>query len=428
MSDLNLALALVGGFTLVVSLATGLIHSRNALPSESMLGVLVGVLVGPHALGVLPMAGWGDPLALLEQLARFTVAIAVMSIALRLPQDYFVRRARSMAALLGPGMVLMWLASGLVVASLLDVEFWLAMLLGAVVTPTDPVLASSIVVGEIADENIPSRIRRLLSGEAGANDGLAYPFVLLPILLLGGRPGTALTDWVVGVLLWAVLGAVVLGVALGTVAGLVERWASRQEFLEETSVLTVTVALTFTALGLVKLLGSDGILAVFVAGLAYSRLADPGDRAEEQRVQEVLNRLFTLPIFVLFGIALPWRDWLALGWTGPAVVVGILLLRRLPMLFALQRVIEPLDRPTTTLFVGWFGPIGIAAIFYATLAVRETGSELVWTVASLVVLGSILAHGATATVAIRGFGRLEDDAEPETTDRPSAEPPSAGYR
>lgn len=412
MRDLNLALAVVGGLTLLVSLAAGLLHSRNGLPSESMIAVLVGVLVGPYGLDALSLAGLGDPFPLLEQIARFTVAIAVMSIALRIPQDYLRRRARSLVALLGPGMVLMWLLSGLVFAMLLDVEFRLAMLLGAVVTPTDPVLASSIVVGETARQNIPTEIRQLLSGEAGANDGLAYPFVFLPVLLADGGPAGALLDWTVRIVLWGVLGAVGLGVALGAVAGGIERWASRDEFVEETSVMTVTVALTFTVLGIVKLLGSDAILAVFVAGLAYGQLADPRDRAEEQQVQEVFNRLFTLPVFVLFGMALPWADWLALGWTAPAVVVGILLFRRLPMVIAIQRAVQPLDRPAATLFVGWFGPIGIAAIFYATLAVRETGADVVWTVTSLVVLGSILAHGATATVATHRFGQLSNENGP----------------
>ena len=94
---------------------------------------------------------------------------------------------------------------------------------------------------------------------------------------------------------------------------------------------------------------------MFVAGLAYNRLADPDDEATEQRIQEVLNRLFTYPIFVLFGTALPWGEWAALGWTGVAVVVGILLLRRLPMVVAVRPAVRPLDPPAATPFVGWYG-------------------------------------------------------------------------
>lgn len=81
------------------------------------------------------------------------------------------------------------------------------------------------------------------------------------------------------------------------------------------------------------------------------------------------------------------------------------------MILALRSVVRPLDRPVATLFVGWFGPIGVAALFYATLAVRETGIETVWVLASLVVAGSVLVHGATATVLTFRYGRLGDDAE-----------------
>jgi NhaP-type Na+/H+ or K+/H+ antiporter len=407
MSAFNVALALLGGLVLVVSLATGLLRSRSHLPSETMIALAFGVGIGPRGFDLFSLVEWAAPLVILEQVARLTVAFAVMSIALWLPERYFRRRARSMATLLGPGMVLMWLASTLVVALLVGVPFRVAMLVGAVVTPTDPVLASSIVTGGTAERNVPVRLRRFLSAEAGANDGLAYPFVFLPVLLLAHSPETALVEWVTVTLLWEVLGAVAMGLAVGAVVGWVERWSSQRERLEEPSVLTVTVALTFAVLGAVKLLGSDGLLAVFVAGLAYNRVADPEDEAEEQRIQEVFNRLFTYPIFVLFGTALPWSEWAALGWTGAAVVVGILLLRRLPMVVSVRPAVRPLDRPAATLFVGWFGPVGIAAVYYATVAARETGHDLVWPLASLVVVGSILAHGATAAPLTHWYGRLE---------------------
>jgi len=137
-------------------------------------------------------------------------------------------------------------------------------------------------------------------------------------------------QWITRTLLWEVLGAVVLGAAIGAVSGRAERLAHSRQFAEETSVFTVAVALTFAVLGFVTLLGSDGILAVFVAGAAYNWQADPSDEVEAQRIEEVFDRLFTLPVFVFFGMAIPWAEWAALGWAGVSLVVGILLLRRLP--------------------------------------------------------------------------------------------------
>ncbi|SFR97874.1 sodium/proton antiporter, CPA1 family [Halomicrobium zhouii] len=411
MSRLNVGLALIAGLVLVLSLGTGLLRSRGYLPSEQILAALFGVLVGPAGLGLLSLTGLGDPLVVLEQVARLTVAIAVTSIALRLPPDYYRENLRTLAVVLGPVMVFMWLASAAVAWLSLPGSVWLALLIGAVVTPTDPVLANAIVVGQTATENIPERLRYLLSSEAGINDGAAYPFVFLPIFVMQHRPDAAVLAWVTRTLLWEVLGAVVLGAAIGAVVGRVERWASSEQFVEDTSVFTVVVAMTFAVLGVVTLLGSDGILAVFVAGVAYNWQADPSDEADAQRVEEVFNRLFTLPIFVFFGMAIPWAAWAALGWAGVGLVVGVLLVRRLPAFWALRGAIDPLDRPAAALFVGWFGPIGVAAVFYATLAVRETGSELPWTAASLVVAGSLLAHGLSATPLTHWYGGVDGEHE-----------------
>lgn len=408
MDQLNLSLALIGGLILLLSLSAGVLRRDTYIVSEPMAAVGFGVLIGPLGLGLVDLSRWGDPLSIIEQVARLTIAIAVTSIALRLPQNYFRRRAKAMAAILGPGMIAMWLVSGLVVYVILGFPIWVALLVGAIVTPTDPVLANAIVTGEAAEENIPERLRNFLSGESGANDGGAYPLVFLAILMLTRSTETALVEWLTRTLLWEVGAAIILGLVIGAAIGQAERFASSERFLEQTSVLTVTVALTFAALGFIKLLGSDGILGVFVAGLAYNYIAVSSDEAEEQQVQEVVNRLFTFPAFVLFGMMIPWSSWVDLGWRGIAVVVAVLLLRRLPMLFALQPAIPPINRRGATLFVGWFGPIGVAAIFYGAMSVRHTGMQTGWIVGSLIVAGSILVHGMTAFPATFLYDRFVD--------------------
>ena len=410
MQELNVALVTVGGLTLVLSLVAGLLQSRSYLLSEPMAAVLLGVVVGPLGFGWLPLETFGDPFVILEQFSRLTVGLAVMAAALRLPRRYVREHARTMAAILGPGMVGMWLVGALLVHALLDVSPWLALLVGAVVTPTDPVLAGSIVTGSAAVEHIPERIRDLLTAEAGANDGLAYPIVFLPILVLEHPPRRAAVDWLLGTVLWEVGVAILLGVAIGAIAGLLERESHEHEFLEQTSLLSVTVALTFAVLGGVKLLGSDGILAAFVAGLLFNQFADAGDEADEQMVQETVLRLFTVPVFVVFGLVLPVGEWLALGWGGVALVVGILLLRRLPMALVFDRLVAPVDGVRDAGFAAWFGPVGVAALFYATVAHRIVGDGTVWAAVSLVVAGSVVVHGATSTPFTKRYGRRTGDA------------------
>lgn len=405
MQELNVALLAIGGLILALSLVAGLLSEKAYILSEPMAATLLGMVIGPLGFGWVELTTYAGPSVLLEQFARFTVGLAVTAAALRLPERYFRRNARSMAAVLLPGMVGSWLVSSAVVYLLLGVDPLVALLVGAILTPTDPVLAGTIVTGSTAKQYIPEAVRDLLSGEAGANDGLAYPLVFLPILLLEYAPRQALEDWFLETLLWEVGLAILAGAAAGAAAGAVERWSSDREYLEETSLLSATVALTFAVLGGVKLLGSDGILAAFVAGLLFNRFADPGDETDEQRIQETVLRLFTFPVFVLFGVVAPFEEWVAFGWIGVALVVAVLLLRRVPMAVVFDRAVDPLEDRRDALFAGWFGPIGIAALFYATVAQRLLGVPTVWTAVSLVVAGSIVAHGVTATPLTKLYGR-----------------------
>ena len=403
MSQLNLALLVVGGLILVIGLLSGLV--RRSLLSEPLLALLIGVLLGPYTLGLLDVAGWGDQETILEQAARLTLAIGLMGVALRLPKGEPFRRWRTLAVLLGLVMPLMWLASGLLVYLILGLPFWVALLVGAVVTPTDPIVSSTIVTGDVAEQNIPSGIRHTLSAESGLNDGLAYPFVLLPVLVLTYPSEEALSHWLTRTLLWEVGAAIVLGALVGYTAGRLLEWAESRETIEQTSYLAYTIALSLAVLGGAKLIGSDGILAVFVAGIAFDMAVTESERAQEERIQEAVNRFFILPIFVLLGLTLPWASWLELGWSGLLLVCAVLLLRRLPAVLVSSPLPGPVRGLRNALFLGWFGPIGVAALYYATLSSGRTGAEEAWVVGSLIICASILAHGLSATPLTWLYGR-----------------------
>lgn len=224
MSNLNVALAVVGGLLLMLGMLTNLIK-RTIFVSEPLVALLAGVLVGPAVLGLLDLSSFGKWEEILEGAGHLTLAVALMGVALRLPVGYLSRNWRTLAVLLGLVMPLMWLSSGLLAYLILGLSFPLAMLLGAVVTPTDPVVSSSVTTGDPAERNLPGRLRHAISAESGYNDGLAYPFVLLPILLLARPPGEALTHWLVHTILLEVGLAVVLGALVGYGTGKVLVWA-----------------------------------------------------------------------------------------------------------------------------------------------------------------------------------------------------------
>ncbi|MFE1745340.1 cation:proton antiporter [Coleofasciculus sp. H7-2] len=403
-SDINIALVALGGLVLVLGLLSGFLKKRLFI-SDPIVALLVGVLLGSSAFGLLDLAEWGKPETILEEGSRLTIAIQLMGVALQLPKAYPLRNWRSLAVLLGPVMLLMWLSSGLLVYLILGLPFWQAMLIGAVITPTDPVVSTSIVTGRVAEPSLPERLRNIISAESAANDGLAYAFVLLPILILTKPPGEAVFHWLTKTLLWEVAAAVPIGATIGYAAGRLLLWAEANQTIEKQSFLAYTVALSLAVLGFVKLIGSDGILAVFAAGTVLSMIVGGSDRAEEEGVQEAVDRFFTLYIFLLLGLALPWEKWLDLGWKGLFLAISVLLVRRLPALLLLRRFLPQVRGMQDALFMGWFGPIGVAAIFYAFLSLRRTGVEDAWVVGSLIICASIFAHGLTAVPLAQLYGK-----------------------
>lgn len=410
MTDLNLSLALAGACVILVAMFSSPINrSWVSLP---MVALAVGAVVGPIGANWLDPYRWGSPYLILEEAARLTLAISLMGIALRIPRRYIFEHSKSLFVLLAIGMPLFCLISATLAFGFLEVGLLAALAIGAAVCATDPVVASSIVTGSVAQKNLPGRFRHTLSAESALNDGLALPLVMVPVLLMTTSVTSATNQWLWKVWLWEIGGAVVLGIILGLVVGKLLRFAERRDYIDQPSFMSVTLALTLLALGLGKFLKMDGLLVVFIAGVAFDQEVKGSDRSEEANIQEAVNLLFTLPVFMLFGLMLPVGDWRGLGWGGVALVITILLLRRLPVILLLRPLIrEWRDLPIAGL-AGWFGPIGISAVYYGLYIYRETGMEIAWVAGSLLVTASIIIHGITASPLGRAYGRLAEPSSP----------------
>ncbi|MDQ3764183.1 MAG: cation:proton antiporter [Actinomycetota bacterium] len=360
--------------------------------SEPVLGLLAGVLLGPAVLGVLRVPSPIEEPGWLHEAARILLAISVMAVALRYSIRDVRLRLRSVLLLLAVVMPVMAALTAGVAGVALGVGLGSAVLLGAALCPTDPVLASNVVTGKPAERDLPARNRQLLSLESGANDGLALPLVILAIAIASPvTVGTALTES-----LWQVGGAVVIGIAIGWFGGRALRAGEQHGAAEPGPMVFFTAVLALAVLGIARLAQTDGVLAVFVCGLAFNAVATGRQRGAELPIDEAVNRFLLLPLFVAFGAALPWQAWAELGWRGPLLVAGVLVLRRLPILLILRR---PLALGwVDALYVGWFGPIGVSALFYLTLeAERLDVDPVVLAAGTLVVAASTVVHGMTAT-------------------------------
>ena len=195
-----------------------------------------------------------------------------------------------MMVILGPLMLSMWLISSIGIKLLIGIDWLDAMLIGACVTPTDPILANSIVHGSFAEENIPHHVRLLISAESAANDGLGLAFLFLPLYLK--RLGTTgLGWWVVKVLIYQVFLSIVLGAIVGTVCRKLLQNSQERNWIDKESLLAFSIALSLAICGGLSLLGTDDILACYVAGLALSWDHWINTHIAESKIQEVIDIL-----------------------------------------------------------------------------------------------------------------------------------------
>lgn len=388
----------MGLLAVAVAATSGILERTPFNPP--LLALVLGVLLGPAVLGLVEIPPGTDQ-DVLHTGARLLLGIGLMGVALRYPLDEMRRRLPGILLLLLVVLPLMTATVAVGAMWTLGLPLGTAAVIGAVLAPTDPVLASSVVTGAPAERDIPDRLRQLLSIESGANDGLAVPFVLLAIALAGGTHGDDPVAGLGKALLEVGIGAVV-GIALGGAAGLAMRRARQGRDVEVSAKLVFPLVLALAAIGIVGVAQGDAILGVFVAGLAYNHLISGPDREAEVRIDEGVNQFLVLPVFALLGIVLPWSGWGELGWGGLGLVAVALLLRRLPWVLVLRRPLG-LDR-RGALWLGWFGPMGVAALFYLGVAHEQGVTDpVVWHAGTAVVAASTLVHGATAAPGRRTY-------------------------
>jgi sodium/hydrogen antiporter len=198
-----------------------------------VVSFLAGILLGP-LLGVLqPLSlAQGNPEnveSITYHFSHLVLGVQLVIAGIQLPQRYLVREWKTLAVLLLPGLTAMWLCSSLFIwLTVPDLGFLFALAIGACVSPTDPVLSSSIVKGRFADENVPVDLQRIIITESGVNDGLGYPFLFLPLFLYfysGSRSESELERvlfsvqrWIGETLLYDILLSVIFGAVIGLMA------------------------------------------------------------------------------------------------------------------------------------------------------------------------------------------------------------------
>ncbi|UJH92627.1 cation:proton antiporter [Antarcticibacterium sp. 1MA-6-2] len=211
-------LMLIVFFISLIIILSGAVYKKLQSYSitEPFLAIILGLIVGPDVFNLIESAPASEEFKILKTVCEFTIAMALMATALRLPQKFFTKNVQTASLLVIFGMLLMWLLGSTVFYLIIpDLSIGHSLLLGAIISPTDPVVASTLTSGKTAEKYLPGFIRNNLSFESGMNDGLAYPIVFLS-LLIAGMANFDLAEWTTRILLYENILCAVLAYLVGS--------------------------------------------------------------------------------------------------------------------------------------------------------------------------------------------------------------------
>ncbi|KAK0384669.1 hypothetical protein NLU13_8755 [Sarocladium strictum] len=439
LSELNIVVSVAGGFLLAFGIVSVKLKQTWYL-GEALPAMLFGIILGPMAGRLLQTEKWGTATEgqtrdITLGLTRVVIGLQLVIVGYQLPAQYNVKRIKELFMCLIPVMTIMWLATTLcMLATIPKITLLAGLAIASCVTCTDPVLSQAVAKGPFADKYVARHLREIISAEAGLNDGFGFPFLMLAVYLMrhasgkdtesttnssdtghnlmaraedvsrqGGGPGVAIKNWVLETWLYFVVLSAVYGIVVGTLARYGIKYALRKRWIDGESYVLFPTALGLFLVGTCGAIGVDDLLSCAVAGHALNW---DGEylRETERRHDEVnscIDVLLNFGGFMYIGAIIPWSEFHDPEGTG--ITIGrlfgmafmVLVLRRIPAIFMAYKLMPAVVANwREALFMGYFGPIGIGAVFYLEHArhlddlVRALGPCIYF-----LVVFSIIVHG-----------------------------------
>lgn len=390
--------------------------------SPAIIYLILGFALGPRAFGIINFDILDHPKAM-EIAAEIVVIISLFSAGLKLQAPFRHTHWHISAILASSTMVITVAFVSVVGHYLFELPWGAAILLGGIIAPTDPVLASEV---QVQDEKDKDRIRRSLTGEAGMNDGTAFPVIMLGLSLLGLRWAdheNPLLRWALVDFAWAIPAGLLIGYFCGWLAAklIFSLHSDRTQKLVIEDF--VSIGLICASYGLAQILSTYGFLAVFAAGLAFARaenayyekihLKDPDVFAPALiRFSTQLERIGEVATVLFVGLI-----------AGNLNYSGINLLLPIILIFAIRPIavflntgkILPLKENA---ILSWFGIRGIGSIYYLAYAINHGFAKgpatTVFNLVMITIVVSVFVHGISATPIMKLYDRSTQPKKPAT--------------
>ena len=400
--DYHIIYLFVIGFLLIfVTLGSGWI---SRLPiSYALIYLVVGILMSPYGFNLIQIRPGAE---FLERLTELVVIISLFSCGLKMNRPLRAWAWQSTARLIG---ILMPIC----IFSVAAIGYWglgmsvgAAVLLGAILAPTDPVLASEVQISHPDDRD---ELRFGLTSEGGLNDALAFPFVYFGLRWLkDAQWQNWVAEWVMVDLAWAI----VAGITMGIIVARSVIWVDNklQEFHRVDALMEDFVGLSMILLtySLTEFINGYGFLAVFVAGITTQRHCQSLEKkASQLEFTETLEKLSEIGTILLLGSLLRVEPIVKYG--GQGLVVALLLLFVIRPVGAWISAIGQNTNPIRPWLLGWFGIRGVGSLYYLFYSLgeglkSEAGEQISW-ITLITVVVSIILHGITSTPLMNWYNR-----------------------
>lgn len=390
----DLAFALIAAFVILYGAVSKRLEST--VISGPMVFVVFGFILSSEVTGLITYKEH----TLINIIANITLILILFSDASRINLTLFRKEQDIPRRLLGLGLPLTILAGfSVALLFLTDLPLWQTAVLATVLAPTDAALAQAV----INSDRVPGRIREALNVESGLNDGICFPILLLFIYLADTSGGHQPAHyWVRFIGSQLVLGPAV-GIAVGYIGGKIVLWSVKKGYITGNFQRLSIVGLSFLAFFAAELIGGNGFMSAFFAGLMFGNIARTVS-APIYHFGEAEGELFIMLTFLLFGAimvpdAVENFSWIYLLYA----LLSLTVVRMIPV--AISLIGKGLSTPSF-LYLGWFGPRGAATILYVLLVVDRSnlsGQETIFKITAAAVLLSVFLHGLTAVPGAKAY-------------------------
>ena len=397
-----LYLLVIGLLLLGITLGSGWI-SRLPL-SYALIYLVVGILLGSNGFNLIQLR---PDAKLLERLTEFVVIVSVFGCGLKMNRPLKPWAWNTTARLIGLLMPISIFAIAVVSHSLLGFSWAAAILLGGILAPTDPVLASEVQLSHVEDKD---EMRFGLTSEGGLNDALAFPFVYLGLYWLkDSNLDNWFKEWVAIDLLWAVTAGIIMGYLVAKAIVWIEKRTQQIRPIDdviEDFVALSTILLTYS---LTELVNGYGFLAVFVAGYVVQAnyFTEQDKRHAQLEFTEQIEKLLEVGTILLLGTLLLVPP--MIKYSGQALLVAGLLLFVIRPVGVWISMLGSRVPVQTSLIFGWFGIRGVGSLYYLSYAFSkglkgDLAEQIAW-ITYITIVISVVLHGVSSTPVMNWYER-----------------------